>query len=106
MVCANKYCNRSTQVHFSCCTSGYHPNSGSSAADYKLHPVLLDACINFVLHPDIAQPPNKDTIFLPRKLRRLTVCNFPTYEGSMYSHVRMVDWNPGASSSYSLPLAF
>lgn len=62
------------------------------------HPVLLDACLHFTLHPDIAQPMNPETTFLPRKLQRLAVYALPTYDGPIFSHVKLVDWTPGKPS--------
>lgn len=74
-------------------------NSESSEAAYKFHPVLFDACIHFLVHPDIAQPPNKDTVFLPEKMHRFTLHGSLPQHGPLYSHVKMVEWTPGTSLS-------
>lgn len=72
-----------------------------SDSHYKFHPVLLDACLHFVLHPDIAQPPNKETLFLPSRLRRFTFYSSPPRNEPIFSHVKMIDWSPRTLSQHA-----
>lgn len=95
MACTNQQQDRRTQVPSFSLPFGNQSNPDSSEAAYKFHPILLDASIHFVFHPDIAQPSNKDTFFLPNKLARFTFRKSPTYDGPIFSHVKLVDWTPG-----------
>lgn len=95
MVRGNQWRDRNSQVHFLLPFYDYRTDLQSSGANYKFHPVLMDACVHFILHPSISQPPNKETIFLPHKMKRLNRYGFPTPGGSLYSHVKLVEWTPG-----------
>lgn len=47
------------------------------------------------MYHTIAQPTSKDSLYLPRRLKRFTYHRPPPIEGSIYSHLKLVDWTPG-----------
>lgn len=71
-------------------------NNAFSEATYTFNPILLDGCLHFALHPAIVQSTDKDSIFLPNRLGRFIYYDKPTYQGSIYSHLRLVEWTPGS----------
>ncbi|CAK5267713.1 unnamed protein product [Mycena citricolor] len=64
---------------------------------YRLHPILLDACIHILLHPAISKefPDHGGDMYLPAKLRRFVL--YPGVQsetGSWTSHIRRCSWAP------------
>ncbi|KAF9653249.1 hypothetical protein BDM02DRAFT_3182788 [Thelephora ganbajun] len=62
--------------------------------NYIPHPVLLDSCLHYCLHPDIIQNIDKGSIFLPSKLKRFLLYGTPAPGGRLFSRYVMKEWTP------------
>jgi Polyketide synthase dehydratase len=77
-----------------------------SLKNYVFHPVILDACFHWTLHPAILQNTELGVVFLPSKARKFTFYRSPNPDESVYSHLVLKKWTPGAYRSIKESLAY
>jgi Polyketide synthase dehydratase len=67
----------------------------SSTGNYCFHPIVLDACLHYVLHPVILQNLELGVTYLPRKLRKFALYQVPKPGEPVYSYFVLRQWTPG-----------
>ncbi|KAF7371222.1 Polyketide synthase [Mycena sanguinolenta] len=73
-------------------------SSDEPATQYRLNPILLDACLHIMLHPAISKCYGAESMYLPCSLGRFTHHNRSTLTGDWFSHIRRRKWSPDTKS--------
>jgi Polyketide synthase dehydratase len=65
---------------------------------YRFHPIALDACLHYALHPDILQNLEEGATYLPSKIRKFSFYQDFKAGESIYSYFVLRQWTPGKSN--------
>ncbi|KAJ7708733.1 hypothetical protein B0H17DRAFT_1030700 [Mycena rosella] len=69
-----------------------------SSDQYRVHPVVLDACLHIMLHPEISKQNGSQAMYLPSKLERFVYHGLGAVSGNWFSHITRQSWSPDAKS--------
>ncbi|KAJ6483679.1 hypothetical protein DFH09DRAFT_949601, partial [Mycena vulgaris] len=70
------------------------PTAVELAQNYLLNPVIMDACLHVILHPNISKEYFKEVIYLPSRLEYFVYYRRDYGAGNWFSHIRLRKWSP------------
>ncbi|KAF4573437.1 putative PKS/NRPS-like protein biosynthetic cluster [Pleurotus pulmonarius] len=70
------------------------PTHEERFSGYILHPATLDACLHFVLHPDISRQYTSNVNWLPSQIGSFELYTDKPEPGNWFSYAELVDWDP------------
>ncbi|KAJ7690500.1 acyl transferase domain-containing protein [Mycena rosella] len=72
------------------------PSLDDTTDQYRIHPVILDACLHVMLHREISKQSGSEGMYLPSKLGHFTYHGSAFASGNWFSHIRRRLWSPNS----------
>ncbi|KAJ6611341.1 hypothetical protein B0H10DRAFT_369055 [Mycena sp. CBHHK59/15] len=70
------------------------PTPDELSDGYLLHPVIMEACIHVIHHPDISKRNSKDIMYFTSRLEHFSFYRRKYGAGNWFSHISLRQWMP------------